>query len=83
MKMTVKRWIADKAQTEAKRYNYFFNVEYVNGFYADIENDTVTLESVEIIKETEKAVQVAIGCGAIDGKVETWNAWLPKSQIVA
>lgn len=83
MKMTVKRWVADKVQTEAKRYNYFFNCEYVNGFYADIENDTVTFENVEVLKETEKAIHIAISCGNIDGKVGSWKAWLPKSQIVA
>lgn len=83
MKLTVKRWIADKTDAEAKRYNYFADVEYVNGFYADLENDTVTYSDVEILKETEKAVQVGIACGSIDGKVGTWKTWLPKSQIVA
>lgn len=82
MKMTVKRWIADKAQEEAKRYNLFFNVEYANGYYADTENDTVTFSDVEILKETEKAIQVSIACGNADGKVGTYKAWMPKSQIV-
>lgn len=82
MKLTVKRWIADKAQVEAKIYNYFFNVIYVNGYYADVENDTVTFADVEVIRETEKAINISVSCGAIDGKIGAWKMWVPKSQII-
>lgn len=82
MELTVKRWIADKIDAEAKIYNYFTDVVYVNGYYADTVNDTVTYKDVEILKETEKAVQAAIMCGAVDGKVGRFKSWIPKSQIV-
>lgn len=80
--MTVKRWIADKINVEAKKCNYFPDVEYVNGYYADLENDTVTFADVGILKETEKAVYVSLGCGSVDGKIGRWDSWIPKSQIV-
>lgn len=82
MKITVKRWIADQKNTEAKRYNLFPNVEYISGFYADVENDTVTYTDAEIVAESAKAVKVELGCGNTDGKVGIFTAWLPKSQIV-
>lgn len=88
MKMTVTRWIADQKNAEMKRYNYFADIEYMKDeqgaeLYADMENDTVTYADVEIIKESEKAVQVAVSCGAVDGKIGTFKTWLPKSQIVS
>lgn len=82
MKLTVKRWIADQKNAEAKKLFMFPDVEYVNGFYADVENDTVTFSDVEILGETEKAVHVALWCGSIDGKVGPFKTWFPKSQIL-
>lgn len=83
MKLTVKRWIADQKREEMKRFNYFANMEYVNGYYADTENDTVTYSEVEVLKETKKAVLVSIECGNIDGNAGAYKVWMPKSQIVA
>ena len=73
MKMTVKRWIADQKDAEAKKHNMFPDVVYVkdeNGidFYADLKNDTVTYEDAEIVRETEKAVLASLYCGACGGK---------------
>ena len=85
MKLTVKSWIAAQKDAEAKRYNMFPDVEYFgeDEFYINRENDTVTYVDVELLKETEKAVYVALQCGAIDGAFGQFKAWFPKSQIVA
>lgn len=81
MEITLKRWIFDKIQSEAARYNRFIDTTYVDGYYADTEKDQVTAIG-NIIKETEKAIQIEFSTGSIDGNCNGWKAWVPKSQIV-
>lgn len=82
MTLTVKRWIADQKMGEMKARNYFPTCVPVNGYYADTENDTVTFDMVEVVKETEKAIQVALDCGNYGGKEGSYIVWFPKSQII-
>lgn len=81
-KIVMKRWLFDKIQSEAGRYHTYIDVDYENGYYADTENDTVTAIVREVIKETEKAIQVRFSTGNIDGCVKGWISWVAKSQIV-
>ena len=84
MKITVKRWIADQKRDEMHKYNLDGCFEYVNGYYADTENDTVTFLAAEVIKETEKAVQVALICQTRHNQDyrDPFTVWFPKSQVV-
>lgn len=81
MIIEMKRWIYDKISEDAKRYNTFIDVEHVNGYYADTEKDTVKAIG-EILKETEKAIQVKFSTGSVVGSYKGWTAWLPKSQLI-
>lgn len=83
-KITVKRLIADQKRDEMKAYHLDGCFEYVNHYYANTKNDTVTfLLDDDIIRETEKAVYVALKCETVGQRYhEAWKTWLPKSQIV-
>lgn len=78
----LKRWIFDKVSREAKTHNTFIDVEYVNGYYADVEKDTVKAIG-DITRETEKAYCIKFSSGAIDGSYAGWNSWIPKSQVIS
>lgn len=85
MKVTVKRWVADQKREEMAKYHLDGCFEYVDGYYADTKNDTVTFMAVEVLKETEKAIQIALECETLIGMNghEPYKAWFPKSQIVS
>ena len=86
--MTTKRWIADKVNEEMMGYGLMMIYEYHTTeagvrFYVNDKDDTVTFKTREILRETEKAVQVAVECETIGFKAhEPFKAWFPKSQIV-
>lgn len=84
MKVTVKRWMADQKREEMHKYHLDACFEYVDGYYADVKNDTVTFIAYEVLKESEKAIQVSLECTT---RVEMrghdpYKAWFPKSQII-
>ena len=89
MKITVKRWMADQKVNEIEAYGLFPHFEYVEdeelgSYYADRKNDTVTFMVDSIIRESAKAVQVAVEVDDHDGFAhEAFKIWIPKSQIVA
>lgn len=35
----------------------------------------------EVLKETEKAVQVVLSTGNVVGSIKGWRTWIPKSVI--
>jgi len=85
MTITVKRWMADQKRAEMKKYHLAGCFVYVDGYYADLENDTITFIAREVIKETEKAIQVALECETVYAQNghEPYKAWFPKSQVVS
>jgi hypothetical protein len=83
-KLTAKRWIIDQKRDEMRKYHLDLCFEYANNYYADVENDTVTIRVVEIVKESEKAMQVKAECETTEQRFhEPFILWIPKSQIVA
>ena len=78
----VKEWFINKAQDTARRYNTYIDV------YSRDENGTVeakdgylTVQVLEVLKETEKAIQAVLSTGEIVGSVKGWKTWIPKSVI--
>lgn len=88
MKITVKGWFGDKIKAEMKKYNLSPTFEYVKteagvDYYKDTKNDTVTMNVVEKVGESEKAIKVMLDCETRDFDAhDPWTAWIPKSQIV-
>lgn len=83
--MKIKEWIYDKIQDDARRYNRFIDVadtsrNEVGAITAD-EGGYIEVIVEETIKETEKAFNVKLSTGEIDGSYMGWNCWIPKSQI--
>lgn len=90
MEITVKRWIGDQKYDEMKAYNRapeFVYAQTEQGeYYADTENDTITMVVLNILKESAKAVQVELETKDLntgDFVAKKWTTWFPKSQIVA
>ena len=90
MTITVKRWIGDQKYDEMKAYNRapeFVYTETEQGeYYADTENDTITMVVLKVLKESAKAVQVELETKDFntgDFVTKKWTVWFPKSQIVA
>lgn len=82
--LRIKEWFENKIQMEASRYNMLFNVKYteINGIrQMDTTDGYVTVEIEEVIKETEKAMQIKIATGHIDGSTKGYTTWIPKSVI--
>ena len=55
-------------------------------YYADTENDTITMVVLNVLKESAKAVQVELETKDLntgDFVAKKWTTWFPKSQIVA
>ena len=76
----VKEWFFDKVYEEATKYHIYLNVEYkvVNGIEM---LDHTTLRVDEVLKETEKAVQVVLDAETKSGSYHSWKTWIPKSVI--
>lgn len=74
---TVKEWIFDKINDEAKRYNMMLVGEYKDGML-----DHTKLRVDEVLQETEKAYKVALDAETVGGHAKSWTAWIPKSQII-
>ena len=83
--MKIKEWIYNKIQDEARMYNRFIDVadasrNEVGAITAD-EDGYIEVIVEEKIKETEKAFNVKLSTGEVDGSYMGWNCWIPKSQI--
>ena len=80
-RIKVKEWIIDKAQETAGRYNCYIDYLRNEDGMALVEDGYLTVTVEEVIKETEKAVQVRLETGGVLGSVNGWKVWIPKSQI--
>ena len=90
MTITVKRWIGDQKYDEMKAYNRAPELVYAQTeqgeYYANTENDTITMVVLNVLKESAKAVQVELETKDFntgDFVAKKWTTWFPKSQIVA
>lgn len=82
--MKIKKWFLDKTQETATRYNTFIDVEDESRTENGIEADSEGYVSVivrEVLRETEKAVQVVLETGNVIGSYKGWTTWIPKSLI--
>ena len=83
--LKVKAWVIDKAQEVAGRYNCY--IDYARRderLGTRVEEDGYIYVLVEeVIRETEKAVQVRLQTGSVVGSYGGWTVWIPKSQMVA
>ena len=78
----VRDWFIDKTQITAKKYNTFIDVYSRNEDDVIISEDGYyTVKIMEVLSESEKAIQVVLGTGDIVGSYKGWKTWLPKSVI--
>lgn len=83
----IKDWFFNKMQDEAKRYNCWIDVKYNEEMQEgdanliNNEDGYITVYVQEEIKETEKAVNVVLSTGFIDGSTKGWKTWIPKTVI--
>ena len=90
MTITVKRWIGDQKYDEMKAYNRAPEFVYAKTeqgeYYANTEDDTITMVVLNVLKESAKAVHVELETKDLntgDFVTKKWTTWFPKSQIVA
>lgn len=85
--LRVKDWFATKMQDEATRYNTYIDVKYNDEIKeGDIDlinrdGGYITVYIQEEIKETEKAINVVLSTGHVDGSTKGWKTWIPKSVV--
>ena len=78
----VRDWFIDKTQITAKKYNTFIDVYSRNEDGVIISEDGYYMVKImEVLSESEKAIQVVLGTGDIVGSYKGWKTWLPKSVI--
>lgn len=78
----IKEWFVEKIEEVSKRYNTWIDV------YSRDDNGIIRAQDgylkvcvEEVLKETEKAVQVVLSTGDIVGSYKGWKTWIPKSVI--
>ena len=77
----VKEWLLDKTQQDARSNHAWIDIlERNENGTAKIEDGYIKI-AAEVLKETEKAINVKISCDGTLGANWTY-AWLPKSQII-
>lgn len=76
----VKEWFFNKVYEEAKKYHIYLKGEYK--FVNNVEMlDHTILRVDEVIKESEKAIQVVLDAETENGSYHPWKTWIPKSVI--
>ena len=83
--LKVKRWVIDKAQQTAGRYNTYIDFTRRTDDIArrPLEEDGCVFVLAEaILAETEKAIQVRLSSGSVVGSFKGWTLWIPKSQMM-
>ena len=81
--MKIKKWFMEKLDREAG--HYFMGIDFAyreDGLGYAEEDDCLFPYVDEVLKETEKAVQVRFSTGITDGSMKGWLAWVPKSLIM-
>lgn len=86
--MKIRYWVWDKINTEADRYGRGVDANADREWGTTVketqdENGYVKVYPIEIIKETEKAINVKLAATSYNKSMSatTWTAWIPKSQI--
>lgn len=86
--MKIKFWVWDKMNVEADRYGRGVDANSNREPGTTVketqdENGFVEVYPIEVIKETEKAINVKLAATAYNKGMSatTWTAWIPKSQI--
>lgn len=82
--LKVKEWVINKAQETATRYNVFIDYARRTDDIESkplVEDGCVFVKVEEILKETEKAIQIRLSSGEVVGSYKGWTLWIPKSQI--
>ena len=80
--LKIKDWFYSKTSETAERYNTFIDVFSRNEYGMILaENGYITVRAQEVLNESEKAIQVVLSTGAVDGSVKGWKCWIPKSVI--
>lgn len=82
--LRVKEWFIDKQQQTARRYNVYIDVTDASRGELDqiVADENGMIEVIaEILKESEKAIQVKLQSGAVVGSYNGWTCWIPKSLI--
>lgn len=80
-RLRIKEWFYEKTQDTATRYNTFIDTDRDENGYTKVEDGFVTVFALEILAESEKAMQVLLGTGSVVGSVKGWRTWIPKSVI--
>ena len=80
-KLKIKEWFYEKTQDTAARYNCFVDTDRDENGCTKVEDGFVTVHVLEILAESEKAIQVLLDTGSIVGSVKGWRTWIPKSVI--
>lgn len=79
--LAVKEWFIDKEQDKAQRYNVFMDFVRNEDGTVKVADGYVFAKIEEVIKESEKAIQVKISSGDVLGSYKGWTCWIPKSLI--
>lgn len=77
----VKEWFVNKEQGKASRYSIYFEYSRRTNDIKEIpvvEDGCVFLKA-QVLRETEKAVQVEIENGGYGNSNKDWKCWIPKS----
>lgn len=81
----VPEWFFDKVEYESKRYHILLTGEYnevktESGMIHIMDHTKLRVD--EVLRETEKAYQVALDAETIEGTGTQWRTWIPKSIIL-
>lgn len=80
--LTVREWIIDKAQREARAYNMFIDFERNENGMRNVVDGCIKAYAEEVLAETEKALKVRLQTGDVVGNTNGWTMWIPKSQMM-
>ena len=78
--INIPAWFYYKLRETSDRYHCYIDV-YNRGENGSIPSDVVMVQAQEVLKETEKAIQVKLITGGVDGSYKGWTTWIPKSLI--
>lgn len=80
-KLKIKEWFYENTQDTAARYNTFIDTDRDENGYTKVDDGFVTVRVLEVLSESEKAIQVLLDTGSVVGSVKGWRTWIPKSVI--
>ena len=80
--MVVKSWKVEQIAQDILKYNWALVRNY---YYKDSETmeDDAKLDVLNVVKETEKAMQVIVRCVTVGSEMDReYTTWIPKSCII-